>query len=102
EALNRGKIRLLLMLRDENPEIMDAYLTNGSRSIPKLIALADKTREELFTWGPRPAPVQQIMLNWRAAGSPEEVDYKKDIQYWYLRDNGQELQKELVELMKGG
>lgn len=100
EAESRGKIRLLLMLRDENPEVIDGYLTNGAKAIPKLVALADKTREELFTWGPRPVPAKQIMLDWRAAGSSPEVDYKKDIQYWYLRDNGQTLQREMVELVR--
>ncbi len=48
-----GKIQLHIFLRDENPEWMDCYLTNGNRSIPKLIAF-DKNMKEIFTWGRAP------------------------------------------------
>lgn len=100
EAVRPGKIRLSLLLRDENPEIMDGYLTNGSRSIPKLIALDAETMEELFVWGPRPASAQQILHDFRAAGSPADVDYKKDIQIWYIKNHTEELQKEFIELLR--
>lgn len=99
EELNKGKIRFVILLRDENPEVMDAYLTNGSRSIPKLVALDAQTMETLFEWGPRPAPAQQIMLDYRAAGSPDDVDYKKEIQLWYMKDLTATLQKEFVGLL---
>ncbi|RYY52351.1 MAG: thioredoxin family protein, partial [Chitinophagaceae bacterium] len=40
-------IELSLVLRDDNPELMDQYLTNGtSRSIPKLVAVNSHTMEE--------------------------------------------------------
>ena len=32
-------IELKIVLRDENEELMNEFLTNGSRSIPKLIVL---------------------------------------------------------------
>jgi hypothetical protein len=99
-AVKNGRIWLSLSLRDENPELMDAYLTNGSRSIPKLIALDSETMEELFVWGPRPKSAQQIMLDYRAAGSPADVDYKKDIQVWYIKNHTEELQQEFAELIK--
>jgi hypothetical protein len=45
-------IELQLLLRDENLDLMDQYLTNGkSRSIPRLIAVNADIMEELFTWG---------------------------------------------------
>jgi hypothetical protein len=99
EEVKPGKVRLLLLLRDENPEVMDAYLTNGSKSIPKLIALDGETREELFTWGPRPKEAQQIMDDYKTAGSPADVDYKKDIQVWYIQNHTAALQKEFAELL---
>lgn len=97
---SKNKVRLSLLLRDENPEVMDAYLTNGGKSIPKLIALDAETREELFTWGPRPKEAQQILFDYRAAGSPEDVDYKKDIQVWYIKNHSQGLQNEFLETIK--
>ena len=32
-------IDLRILLRDDNPELIDAFLTNGTRSIPKLLIL---------------------------------------------------------------
>src|SRR5690606_5382368 len=58
-------IELRFILRDENTEVMDAYLTNGGRSIPKLVALKKDDFEELFTWGPRPQVLQQKYLAYR-------------------------------------
>ena len=43
-------VELRILLRDLNLEIMDKYLTNGTRSIPKLIAF-DEEENELFHWG---------------------------------------------------
>lgn len=98
--MSKARVRLSLLLRDENPEVMDTYLTNGGKSIPKLIALDAETREELFTWGPRPKPAQQILHDYHTAGSPEDVDYKKDIQVWYIKDHTAALQNEFIELLK--
>src|SRR6202000_1072870 len=61
-------IDLRVLLRDENLELMDQYLTNGvSRSIPKLIGLDSASLEVLFTWGPRPAPLQADFMQRKAA-----------------------------------
>jgi hypothetical protein len=57
EAISQisNNINLKIIFRDENPEIMDRFLTNGTRSIPKLICLDPHTYEVAGTWGPRPA-----------------------------------------------
>jgi len=52
------QVSLRILPRDENLDIMDQYLTNGSRSIPKLVAFSEGGTE-LFTWGPRPAPAAE-------------------------------------------
>lgn len=49
-AAENPNINFKLVLRDENLELMDAFLTNGGRSIPKLIALNEK-KEVINTWG---------------------------------------------------
>ena len=53
-------INLKIILRDSNPEVIDQYLTNGTRSIPKLIAF-DEEWNELFQWGPRPHAAVDLM-----------------------------------------
>jgi len=50
-------VTLRILHRDDNLDIMDQYLTGGGRSIPKLVAF-DDDGTELFTWGPRPAPIR--------------------------------------------
>ena len=47
------QVSLRILPRDENLDIMDEYLTGGSRSIPKLVAFSGDGAE-LFAWGPRP------------------------------------------------
>ena len=68
-AARNPLISLRFLLRDENPALMDRYLTNGvSRSIPKLIGIDTTTSEQLFVWGPRPAALQHIFLQMKAEG----------------------------------
>lgn len=93
-----SKIKLGILLRDENPELMDKYLTNGSRSIPKLIALNDKL-EEIFTWGPRPETPQKMIADWKASGNPDKNPTLLEVQKWYNEDAGKSLQAEFRALL---
>lgn len=98
-AVSVPKVRLRLLLRDENPDIMDAYQTNGTRSIPKIIALKNDTLEELWTWGPRPEPAQKLFFELRDKGEPM-ADISEELQKWYNDDKGNTLQKEILELVR--
>jgi hypothetical protein len=94
-------IDLRFLLRDENPELMDRYLTNGvSRSIPKLIGLETASLEELFTWGPRPGTLQQLFMKMRSDGM-EYHAIKEEIQRWYNKDATVTIQMELSALASG-
>jgi len=97
-ALSNPMITVKLLLRDENPEIMDAYLTNGGRSIPKLIAV-DEEFNELFTWGPRPAQAQQMLQEYKANPVKSYKEFSEDIQRWYIADKTASIQKELKVLL---
>jgi UDP:flavonoid glycosyltransferase YjiC (YdhE family) len=91
-------IQLRTLLRDENPELMDRYLTNGiSRSIPRLIAVDPATGAELFNWGPRPAGLQETFYGMRSEGLPYEV-IKEELQRWYNTDKTVTIQRELAAL----
>jgi hypothetical protein len=92
------KIRMRVLLRDENPELMDRYLTGGiSRSIPRLIAVDPATGTELFTWGPRPAALQESFYGMRSEGLPYDV-IKEELQRWYNMDKTVTIQRELAAL----
>ena len=92
-------INLRILLRDENPELMDQYLTNGGKSIPKLICV-DENFNELGTWGPRPKFLQDWLYENKANPKMSMAELKKEFQIWYTKDKGQTLQKEMVLLMK--
>jgi hypothetical protein len=93
-------IPLTIVPRDENPEIMEAFLTNGSRAIPKLIMFDRASGDVLATWGPRPAPAQQLVMDAKAQQVPSET-YNLALQQWYNTDKSLTLQKELAALLKG-
>ena len=92
-------IELKIIFKDEHPEIMDLYLTNGSRSVPKLIALTGEG-SELFTWGPRPATALSIYMNFRDhKDSIAWEDFEKELHLWYARNKGVETESEIVSLL---
>lgn len=92
-------IALKLVYRDEHPELMDAFLTNGGRSIPKLIAL-NATNEVLFTWGPRPQLATQLVEDFKSKNEVLTFEFKHELQNWYNKDKGQSTIKDLIELLK--
>jgi len=94
-------ISLRLLLRDENLELMDRYLTNGiSRSIPRLIAVDALTSDVLFTWGPRPAALQESFEGMRSEGLPFQV-IKEELQRWYNQNKTVLIQEEMGALAGG-
>ena len=97
-AAASDNIELHLLLRDQNLQIMDQYLTNGGRSIPKLIRLDADTMEELSTWGPRPQEVQDLFLKMKEAGA-EKPEINKELQLWYARNRGKAIEKELAQML---
>jgi hypothetical protein len=92
-------IDLKFILRDENLEIMDEYLTNGGRSIPKLVCLDAETLEELGSWGPRPAVAQQKAMQWKEDESISKEEWAEKLHKWYATDKSQQLQEEFEELI---
>jgi hypothetical protein len=98
--LNPDKIRLYILLRDENPEMMDNYLTNGARAIPKLIAVNETLGKEAFVWGPRPAPAQELLRAWKKNPEGKSWDeFEKELHGWYAKDKTESLQHEFIQLI---
>lgn len=95
--LNKN-IELILILRDENLDIMDQFLTNAGRSIPKLIGLS-LDDEILFDWGPRPMLMQDTYTTMKAEGL-EYSEISKTIHTMYAKNKGQAFQTEFLALLK--
>ena len=89
------------LMRDENLPLMDQYLTNGGRAIPKLICYDGDTLMPLGEWGPRPAPAQQLMQTLKAHQPPLSFDeIHEPLHKWYAEDRTHTLQKEIAVLAK--
>ena len=82
--------------RDAHPEVMDRYLTNGSRSIPIVIAFDEEFRE-LGHWGPRPSEIQRWVVD-----NKEQIPSKERypvVRRWYAKDRGETTLREVLGLI---
>jgi hypothetical protein len=94
-SLNKN-IDLRIVLRDENPDIMNHYLTNGiSRSIPILVVF-DKSGNELFRWGPRPEEARELVDELKSQGY-EKKEFLEKLHLWYARNRGKNTETELTD-----
>lgn len=91
-------ISIEFVLRDKNTEFMDNYLTNGGRSIPKLI-VRDTNDHDLFTWGPRPVQAQELLARLKAENA-DLPTVMNELQQWYNSDKGQLLMQEIESLLE--
>lgn len=97
---NHPSIQFRLVFRDEHPELMDAFLTNGARAIPKVIVL-DENLAVCSTWGPRPEPAQAIILENKKTGALPKEELYKNLHLWYALDKGRHVQSEITSLLAG-
>lgn len=90
-------VELRFVMRDENPELMDKYLTNGSRSIPKLIVM-DSDMEDKAVWGPRPTDVQAIVSEYSRRPEPKIpfMEFAEEVHKWYTGNKNNALRNELI------
>lgn len=90
------RIDFRILLRDENTEVMQAYQTAGTDSIPKLICLNKNTFEEIGTWGPRPQQLHEQVLSLK---NNPAIDYREGVRAlhsWYEQDMTKAIQEEVL------
>jgi hypothetical protein len=93
-------IKLEFVFRDEYPDLIDSFLTNGSRSIPKLICMDEQNDTIKFIWGPRPKAIQDKVSELKT--SNQEITHDelvKNIHLWYAQDKTKSIQSEFIELL---
>lgn len=93
-------IDLKIVLRDDNEVLMNQFLTNGGKAIPKLIVLDAETNEVIADWGPRPEPARKLIADYKAANGVVDEPVKIELQKWYLQDKGLTTQNELLALLE--
>jgi arsenate reductase (thioredoxin) len=92
-------IELKILLRDEQPELMDRYLTDGTKKAIPIFIFLDEQYREIFYWGSKSAAVQKLINTMK----DEQVDadiIKEKQHLWYARDRGVTTQHELFPLLK--
>lgn len=97
-AETTNKVELKIALRDDNDALMQHFLTNGGKAIPKLIVLDAETSEVIADWGPRPHGAKQLILEYKAAHGVVDETAKIELQKWYLHDKGISIQQEIMEM----
>lgn len=93
-------INLRLVLRDKNEDLMNAYLTNGGKAIPKLIAIDKETGQVVKTFGPRPSEATKLVDEYKLEHGSLTPEFKQDLQIWYNKDKGQTTISDLEKLLK--
>ncbi|MGD1944734.1 MAG: thioredoxin family protein [Croceivirga sp.] len=92
-------LELRIVLRDEHPELMDVFLTNGARSIPKLIVLNGNTNDVLGEWGPRSPKATEMVMDEKKWYGKLRPEFKQELQVFYNKDKGEDILNDLVSLL---
>ncbi|MDY8135005.1 thioredoxin family protein [Aquimarina sp. 2201CG5-10] len=97
--MNEG-IDLRIISRDDNDELMSNFLTNGGKSIPKLIVFDNQSKEVLHSWGPRPSVATQMVHDYKAEHGSLSPQFKEDLQIWYNKDKGKNVAEDMLTMLK--
>lgn len=96
--LSVGKISVKFILRDQNLDIMEAYLTNGVRAIPIVIVL-DQDLKVVTSWGSRPKDLKVLVTDWVKDIQMTKEDRIEKVHAWYAKDKTQATQKDFLEIL---
>ncbi len=99
-AEENSKINLRIVSRDENEDLMNAFLTNGSKSIPKLIVVENESNKVVGSWGPRSKVATGMVEAYKSEHGKLDAAFKKDLQIWYNKDKGESVQHDLREFLE--
>ncbi len=97
---SNDKIELKIVFRDENPDLMNLFLTNGGKAIPKLIIIDKEKLEVVADWGPRPKGAIELVNNYKKEFGVIDETIKTNLQLWYLHDKGISTQEEIMKIME--
>jgi len=92
-------IQLKIVLRNEHPELMERFHTDGKLSIPKLIMIDQQTHDVIDTWGPLPSIAKKIAADYRASNGQLTASFKEELQQWFNADKGKNTSKDLLQLL---
>ncbi|MNO85631.1 hypothetical protein D3C76_770060 [compost metagenome] len=78
-ALETSGFTTEVLILEDHQDVMDHFLTMGGRAVP-IVIFADTGGHVLGYWGPRPAHVQQLMIQFKQENPDREApDYNEKI-----------------------
>ena len=93
-------VDLKIVIKSDNSDEMQKYLTNGAEAIPKLVRVHKDTLKELGTWGARPKNAQAIAEHWKKNKETiTKEDFEKELHLWYAKNRSKDIQNEFWELL---
>lgn len=98
-AESTENIDLKIVLRDENEVLMNQFLTNGAKAIPKLLLL-DDALNLINHWGPRPEGAKNLIIDYKSQYGIVDEPAKIALQKWYLDDKGISTQREIIAMLQ--
>ena len=91
-------ITLKIIFRDEHEQLMSQFLTNGGKSIPKLLVLNSQNKV-LNTWGPRPNTATKMVQDYKNKYGQLDAAFKQQLQVWYNKNKGVNIQEDMLGLL---
>jgi len=92
-------ISLKIVLRDQHLALMDQFLTDGGRSIPKLIMLDEHTFEVIDSWGPRPSVATAMVNEQKSKFGKITPEFRIELQRWYTKDKGLNVVSDILKML---
>lgn len=91
-------IDLKIVLRDDNEDLINQFLTNGGQAIPILIAYDEQNKQVVNSWGPRPTTATKLVNDYKEEHGRLTPEFKQDLQIWYNKNKGKDIISDLVNL----
>lgn len=101
KLFEKTNVEIRILRRDDNPNLIDKFLTNGSRAIPIVIIL-NKDGNYLGHCGPRPSEAREIFNTHREAIKKGEIEKSaviRKIRTFYAKDRGNAILKSFLRIL---
>lgn len=97
-SLFNDLIELKIVLRDQNKDFMNLFLTNGGQAIFKLIQFSPEL-EVKNTWGPRPSQATEKVMSYKSKHGQLTTDFKSKLKVWCDDNKGQNTISDLYTML---
>jgi hypothetical protein len=91
-------VNITIVPRDTNEDFMNAYLSDGKKSIPMVIGFDDNDAE-LFVWGSSTKSQMEYVKSLQAQNLPFP-DFVSTMRTWFKENNATAIEQEFIEILE--